>query len=79
MEASAIPPPSVTSTPSINVTDLAQLGKGGSLRQLSDSMINMAQAIAATGLFATSYDNLVFCAVEQIIGHTGKNDEHVSV
>lgn len=53
--------------------DLNLEGKGGSLRQLSLSMVDMARGIAATGLFATSYDNInmVFHAAEQIVGRTG--------
>jgi hypothetical protein len=41
---------------------------------LSDAMRDMAHSIAATGLFATSYDNInmVFRAAEQIIGCTGE-------
>ncbi|KAF8056881.1 hypothetical protein FPV67DRAFT_1430943 [Lyophyllum atratum] len=46
--------------------------KGGSLPQLSRSMIDVARRIAASGLFATSYDNInmVFRAAEQIVGRT---------
>ena len=32
--------------------------KGGSLRQLSHSMIDMAQHITSTGLYGTSYNNI---------------------
>ena len=48
--------------------------QGGSLRQLSQSMVDMARTVASTGLFATSYDNInmVFRAAEQIVGWTGK-------
>lgn len=44
--------------------------KGRSLSQLSAAMLTMVKAIASTGLYATSYDNinLVFQAVEQIVG-----------
>ncbi|KAJ7798312.1 hypothetical protein B0H14DRAFT_3545299 [Mycena olivaceomarginata] len=43
------------------------------LRQLSGSMRDLARAVAATGLYATSYDNInmVFRAAEQLVG---KND-----
>ncbi|KAF8153776.1 hypothetical protein B0H34DRAFT_753214 [Crassisporium funariophilum] len=46
--------------------------RAGSLRELSNSMIDMACVIASTGLFATSYDNInmVFKAAEQIVGRT---------
>lgn len=49
------------------------LSKGGSLSQLSDSMVDMARKIASTGLFATSYNNInmVFKSAEQIVGRTG--------
>ncbi|KAJ7800632.1 hypothetical protein B0H14DRAFT_3092571 [Mycena olivaceomarginata] len=45
----------------------------GTLRQLSDSMRDMARSVAATGLYAASYDNInmVFRAAEQLVG---KND-----
>ncbi|KAJ6596642.1 hypothetical protein B0H10DRAFT_1959988 [Mycena sp. CBHHK59/15] len=45
----------------------------GTLRQLSDLMRDMARSIAATGLYAASYDNInmVFRAAEQLVG---KND-----
>lgn len=60
------------------VLDVLQEGKGGSLRQLSDSMVDMAQAIAATGLYGTSYDNInmVFRVAEQILGRTGARASH---
>lgn len=53
---------------------LKPLRKGGSLRQLSDSMLNMARNVASKGLFATSYDNInmVFRVAEQIVGRTGQ-------
>jgi hypothetical protein len=53
---------------------LKPLRKGGSLRQLSDSMLNMARDVASKGLFATSYDNInmVFRVAEQIVGRTGQ-------
>ncbi|KDR71311.1 hypothetical protein GALMADRAFT_39882, partial [Galerina marginata CBS 339.88] len=53
-------------------TPLKGLKKGGSLRQLSDSMLDMARVVASKGLFATSYDNInmVFRAAEQIVGRT---------
>ncbi|KAF8074686.1 hypothetical protein FPV67DRAFT_1474575 [Lyophyllum atratum] len=46
--------------------------KGGTLRQLSASMVDVARVIASTGLFACSYDNInmVFRAAEQIVGRT---------
>jgi hypothetical protein len=58
-------------TPSTAPEDLF---RGGSLRQLSSSMIDMARAVAATGLFGTLYDNInmVFHAAEQIVGRTGE-------
>ncbi|KAJ6565079.1 hypothetical protein B0H10DRAFT_2200524 [Mycena sp. CBHHK59/15] len=45
----------------------------GTLRQLSGSMRDLARAVAATGLYAASYDNInmVFRAAEQLVG---KND-----
>lgn len=60
------------------VLDVLQEGKGGSLRQLSDSMVDMARAIAATGLYGTSYDNInmVFRVAEQILGRTGARASH---
>jgi hypothetical protein len=60
---------SLLSSPAVAADDPLQIGKGGSLRQLSGSMVNAAQAIASTGLFATSYNNInmVFCAAEQIV------------
>lgn len=53
---------------------LKPLRKGGSLCQLSDSMLNMARNVASKGLFATSYDNInmVFRVAEQIVGRTGQ-------
>lgn len=67
-------PTELSLTPDATIGELAQTYKGGSLRQLSDSMIDMARVIASTGLFATSYDNinLIFRAAEQIVGRTGK-------
>ena len=48
--------------------------RGGSLRQLSKSMVDMARVVASQGLFGTSYDNInmVFGAAEQLVGRTGK-------
>ncbi|KAJ7860678.1 hypothetical protein B0H14DRAFT_2350501, partial [Mycena olivaceomarginata] len=45
----------------------------GTLRQLSGSMRDMARSVAATGLYAASYDNInmVFRAAEQVLGKTG--------
>lgn len=45
----------------------------GTLRQLSDSMRDMARSVAATGLYAASYDNInmVFRAAEQLVGKNG--------
>ncbi|KAJ6618398.1 hypothetical protein B0H10DRAFT_1795323 [Mycena sp. CBHHK59/15] len=45
----------------------------GTLRQLSSAMRDMARSVAATGLYAASYDNInmVFQASEQVVG---KND-----
>ncbi|KAJ7936544.1 hypothetical protein B0H13DRAFT_2303587 [Mycena leptocephala] len=42
----------------------------GTLRQLSGSMRDMAKSIAATGLYAASYDNInmVFRTAEQVLG-----------
>jgi hypothetical protein len=53
--------------------DFSTFGRGGSLRQLSSSMVDIAKEIASTGLFATSYDNInmVFRSAEQILGRTG--------
>jgi hypothetical protein len=47
--------------------------KPGTLRSLSNSMRDLARGVAATGLYAASYDNInmVFKAAEQIIGRTG--------
>lgn len=55
------------------VDDIRRLEKGGTLRMLSDSMRDIARGIAATGLFAASYDNInmVFRAAEQIVRRTG--------
>ncbi|KAK6972268.1 hypothetical protein R3P38DRAFT_2812403 [Favolaschia claudopus] len=48
----------------------------GTLRQLSNSMRDMARAVAATGLYAASYDNInmVFRAAEQILGKTDSQE-----
>ena len=48
--------------------------RGGSLRQLSESMVDMARVVASQGLFGTSYDNInmVFGAAEQLVGRTGQ-------
>ena len=45
----------------------------GTLRVLSNSMRDMARGVAATGLFASVYDNInmVFQVSEQIMGRTG--------
>ncbi|KAJ6611846.1 hypothetical protein B0H10DRAFT_2165690 [Mycena sp. CBHHK59/15] len=45
----------------------------GTLRQLSGSMLDLTRAVAATRLYAASYDNInmVFRAAEQLVG---KND-----
>lgn len=47
----------------------------GTLRVLSNSMRDMARGVAATGLFASVYDNInmVFKASEQIMGRTGES------
>lgn len=74
-----------STTPSINsfsssvfdpedlITELRSLEKAGALRMLSESMRDVARGVAATGLFAGSYDNInmVFKAAEQIVGRTG--------
>ncbi|KAF8952571.1 hypothetical protein BDZ97DRAFT_1603354, partial [Flammula alnicola] len=55
-----------------DTTPSSTSNKGGSLRQLSESMLDMARVVASIGLFATSYDNInmVFKAAEQIVGRT---------
>lgn len=47
--------------------------KYGSLGELSMSMRSMARAVASTGLFAATYDNInmMFRAAEQVMGRTG--------
>jgi hypothetical protein len=73
--------PTISNTP-YNPPDAAALGAAisairfvrmGTLRQLSGSMRDMARAVAATGLYAASYDNInmVFRAAEQVLGKTG--------
>ena len=63
-----------TKSPTMEKIDEESLWQGGSLRQLSNSMLDMARAVASTGLFATSYDNInmVFKAAEQVVGRTGR-------
>ncbi|KAJ6472906.1 hypothetical protein C8R47DRAFT_1295358 [Mycena vitilis] len=48
----------------------------GTLRQLSGSMRDMARAVAATGLYGASYDNInmVFRAAEQVLGKTDSQE-----
>lgn len=45
----------------------------GTIRDLSGAMRDVARGIAATGLYAASYDNInmVFRAAEQVVGKTG--------
>ncbi|KII95550.1 hypothetical protein PLICRDRAFT_25991 [Plicaturopsis crispa FD-325 SS-3] len=52
--------------------NLMKVGRAGTLRTLSGAMVSMARGVAATGLFAASYDNInmVFRAAEQILGRT---------
>lgn len=75
MIPSATLPPTTSDAVAATAEDVlkTETYKGGSLRQLSDSMVDMARAIASTGLFGTSYDNinLVFRVAEQIVGRTG--------
>ncbi|KII85092.1 hypothetical protein PLICRDRAFT_116530 [Plicaturopsis crispa FD-325 SS-3] len=64
-----------TTTPSSGPTaadHLMKVGRAGTLRTLSGAMVGMARGVAATGLFAASYDNInmVFRAAEQILGRT---------
>ncbi|KAJ7302510.1 hypothetical protein DFH08DRAFT_826533 [Mycena albidolilacea] len=48
----------------------------GTLHQLSGAMRDMAQGVAATGLYAASYDNInmVFRAAEQVVGKTDSQE-----
>ncbi|KAJ7443701.1 hypothetical protein FB451DRAFT_1437210 [Mycena latifolia] len=48
----------------------------GTLRQLSGAMRDMARSVAATGLYAASYDNInmVFRAAEQLVGKTDSQE-----
>ncbi|KII94576.1 hypothetical protein PLICRDRAFT_25394 [Plicaturopsis crispa FD-325 SS-3] len=60
------------------VTDPSLLhpGQAGTLRTLSESMMVSARSVAATGLYATVYDNInmVFHAAEQIMGRTDSQE-----
>ncbi|KII85581.1 hypothetical protein PLICRDRAFT_31751 [Plicaturopsis crispa FD-325 SS-3] len=60
------------------VTDPSLLhpGRAGTLRTLSESMMTSARSVAATGLYATVYDNInmVFRAAEQIMGRTDSQE-----
>ncbi|KII93222.1 hypothetical protein PLICRDRAFT_100248 [Plicaturopsis crispa FD-325 SS-3] len=51
-------------------------GPTGTLRTLSESMMVSARSVAATGLYATVYDNInmVFHAAEQIMGRTDSQE-----
>ncbi|KAJ7660439.1 hypothetical protein B0H17DRAFT_1260445 [Mycena rosella] len=65
------PPPPPPSTPYLKKTI-----KPGTLQELSGSMRSFARAVASTGLFAASYDNinLVFRAAEQVMGRTDSQE-----
>lgn len=68
-----------TKSPTMEKIDEESLWHGGSLRQLSNSMLDMARAVALTGLFATSYDNInmVSKAAKQVVGRTGRRTVHL--